>query len=399
MKKRNILKIFFISQALLSGTMLSATASNKEKIFSSESKELFNIKFLRPEKEENPKLKKEVNLSFYETRVSEILTTISKIGEFNLIFPKNIDRKISINLHKSTIEEAIEDIVITAKLKSFFENNTLRVYENDLKKVEFYSFSPHHSSPASIAEILNEELFKQITISQSKDLPKPYSFVNPSNNELTIVANQEQIEIAKDFIESIDKQQDVKVLKLRYISSLKAQKLIQENFPNLRTELAVKQIKITGNGASILQAKSFIEKVDIPSKNTELIVSMFYLKNKLKDREELLIKEFLQPASLMNIPESIYSSDRFQSLQKLLIPFHQTEVTLKSDKTSENIKGSNFYFENIGNNQIGIKLRNQSKKLGTDELLAYLDKSSKLLSKGTKGKNSYSYVLVLMKLN
>ena len=126
---------------------------------------------------------------------------------------------------------------------------------------------------------------------------------------------------------------------------------------------------------------------------------MFYLKNKLKDREELLIKEFLQPASLMNIPESIYSSDRFQSLQKLLIPFHQTEVTLKSDKTSENIKGSNFYFENIGNNQIGIKLRNQSKKLGTDELLAYLDKSSKLLSKGTKGKNSYSYVLVLMKLN
>ncbi|NQY79134.1 MAG: hypothetical protein HRT47_02360 [Candidatus Caenarcaniphilales bacterium] len=401
MMNLNTLKTFLTKMTLLGSIALISTPSQAaESLFSPESKDLFNIEFIRPEKEENPSLEKEVNLSFYETRVSEILFTISKIGEFNLVYPKNLDKKISINLHKRSISEAIEDILHTAKLKSSFENNTLKVYTEDLRKLEFYNIATSYSSSKLVSKLLNEHLFKQIIISQDKNLPKPYSFVNPANNDLTIAANPEQFRIAKNFINSIDHNQDIKVIKLKYLSSIKAERIVKENFPNLQTEKKVKQIILTGNAASNILAEKLIEKVDLPGSLQDLYVEYFLVKEHLNDRQELYIKEFLVPATLMKIPEAIYANDRFQQLQSSLKPLFKEKLKLDTDSIKRNIRGTNIEVIPVSKESYVIKMRNQTNKIMDKNLIVYLDRAKNLFSDKYLKKNMRNrLVLVMMKLD
>ncbi len=401
MMNLNTLKIFFTKVTLLiSIALLSTPSMATEPLFSPDSKDLFNIKFIRPEKEENPSLDKEINLSFYETRVSEILLTISKIGEFNLVYPKNLDKKISINLHKRTIAEAIEDILHTAKLKSSFENNSLKVYTEDLRKLEFYNIATSYSSSKLVSKLLNEHLFKQIIISQDRNLPKPYSFVNPANNEITIAANPEQFRIAQDFINSIDRNQDIKVIKLKYLSSIKAERIIKENFPNLQTEKKIKQIILTGNAASNMLAEKLIEKVDLPGSLQDLYVEYFLVKEHLNDRQELYIKEFLVPATLMKIPEAIYANDRFQQLQSSLKPLFKEKLKLDTDSIQRNIRGTNIEVIPVSKESYVIKMRNQTNKIMDKTLVAYLDRAKNLFSDKHLKKDMHNrLILVMMKLD
>lgn len=397
----NTLKTFFNKLILLSSIVLIHPYSQAaEPLFSPEKKDLFNIEFIRPEKEKNSNLEKELNLSFYETQVSEILLSISKIGEFNLVYPKNLDKKISINLHKRTISEAIKDILHTAKLKSSFEDNTLKVYTEDLSKLQFYNLASNYSSSKLISKLLNEHLFKQIIISQDKKLPKPYSFVNPANNELTIAANPEQYRIAYNFIKSIDHNKDIKVIKLKHLSTIKAARIIKENFPNLQIEKKVNQIILTGNAASNMLAEKLIEKVDLPSSIQDLYLEYFLVKEHLNDRQELYFKEFLTPAKLMKIPEEIYANDRFQDLQRSLKPLFKEKLKLDSESIQKNIRGTDIEVIPISKETYIIKMSKQTNKIMDKTLIAYLDKAKNLFSDKYLTKDMRNrLILVMMKLD
>ena len=162
----------------------------------------------------------------------------------------------------------------------------------------------------------------------------------------------------------------------------------------------VKQIILTGNAASNILAEKLIEKVDLPGSLQDLYVEYFLVKEHLNERQELYIKEFLVPATLMKIPEAIYANDRFQQLQSSLKPLFKEKLKLDTDSIKRNIRGTNIEVIPVSKESYVIKMRNQTNKIMDKNLIVYLDRAKNLFSDKYLKKNMRNrLVLVMMKLD
>lgn len=339
MNRSNILKIFLV--ILIEIFLVPQLFASSSKLLFTEQSELFNLDFALPEDSTNAKLKKKVNLSFYETNVSEILVILSKIGGFNLVFPKHLETKITINLQDIDVSSAIDDILHMAKLQKTFSQNTLRVSKEDLSALDFKVIKLMYARPEKVSELLNQRLFKQMLISQNSKLPKPYAFVNPSSNDLIIAANRSQM----------------------------------------------------------ISAENFIKKIDIKGVKQELIIEIYQV-NYSQDKSELLIlQKFIKPAELTSIPfEKIYSRE-FQALENNLKLILKENIPLKSFPLLYSLKGGDLILEKISDRKYTVELRNTVLELDSSSVVAYLD-----LAKNIFAANAYNnsmknkVVLLLIKL-
>ena len=168
---------------------------------------------------------------------------------------------------------------------------------------------------------------------------------------------------------------------------------------NIKVERKISELVLTGNAATNLVAEKLIEQVDIATKLENLHIEYFLIKDRLSHREELRLKEYFEPAKLKQIPEDLYSSNRFLELQASLEPFFKESFKLSEDEDSFNIRGTNIEIVRVSQDSYSLKMRNQSDKIMDKVILSYLDKAENLFSEQYLNKKlNKKLVLVIMKL-
>jgi type II secretory pathway component GspD/PulD (secretin) len=227
-----------------------------------------NESIFLPPQLENKALGKTVDFSFHETKISEIFLLLSKIGDFNLVMPQEYDKKINISLHNKTLIDAIKDVTELAGLNYVFEKNTLIVSSLDISRMSFEAVPVLYMPVDDLVQKLNEVLFRQLILSQEEYAIKPYAFSIPLKNSAVIAGNEEQIQVAKSFIEAIDREPFVKIYALKFLTLSDAVKILEfelhkAGFNLLKLE--ENRLLISGQEREVLEAIRILESKDLAS--------------------------------------------------------------------------------------------------------------------------------------
>lgn len=333
--KSNILKIF----SLIAFSLGLNPSAASEKLFSAD-REIFNLNFIRPDFHSKIQLRKKINLSFYETDVSEILVILSRIGDFDLVFPKSLDKKISINLHNTELASAIDDVLMLAQLQKTFHNNTLKVSKQDSSALSFRLVKLSNIAPEKAVLLLNQKLFKQIIISQDPSLPKPYAFINPSSHDLVMVANQSQMQIAENYIKKID------------------------------SRLMVKELRIE------------VYKVVLSDTKSELQT----------------LQKYTKAASLTKIPYDLIISKEYQSLSAKLKTLLSEKLRVEKYPLIYDLKGNRITLSKILEDKYTLEFRNTVIEIDSENVISYLDLAKNIFKETELNRrNRNDVILILMK--
>lgn len=247
--------------------------------------ELLDTSLFEPVKEiSNPNLEKEVNFSFKEIQISEVLNLLSKIGDFNFVLPKNLDKKLSITITHQKIKDALKDIAAIAKLQYQFNSNTIIFAESGIDDLEFISVSITFYKANDIMLLLNDSFFAPLKILQDPSKPSPFASLDPSQNSLILVGSKEQIDYALKFIKSIDKAPCLKIYAPRYLSVQDIRKLIR--FSSHSSMISVlpyeaNSVIIKAPEPSLNQILELIKSKDQASQALQLNYSVYLLKSNL----------------------------------------------------------------------------------------------------------------------
>ena len=334
--KSNILKIF----SLIAFSSLWLNPINAaEKLFSGD-KEIFNLNFIRPDFHSKTKLRKKINLSFYETDVSEILVILSRIGDFNLVFPKSLDRKISINLHNTELASAIDDVLMLAQLQKTFHNNTLKVSKQDNSALSFRAVKLSNIAAEKAVLLLNQKLFKQIIISQDPSLAKPYAFINPSSHDLVIVANQSQMQIAENYIRKIDSKSNLKELRIE------------------------------------------VYKVMLSETKSELYT----------------LQKYTKAGHLTKIPYDLIISREYQSLSSKLKTLLSERIRIEKYPLVYDLKANKILLSKVLEDKYTLEFRNTVLEIDNENVISYLDLAKNIFREAEiNRKNRNDVILILIK--
>ncbi len=239
----------------------------------------FDESLYLPAQERNPSLLKKVDFAFKDTKLSDILLLLSKVGEFNVVLPEQYDRNMTVTITKQRVIDAIEDISDLTRLSYQFKGNSLIMTQADIDGRNFISIPVLHYKAKEIAQGLNENLFKQLEISQAEASSKAYASADPTKNSVIVLGNQEQIDAAKSFVKVLDSPPKVKIYTPSYIHLQEAKKLLRAHFDRNST-IRIKHFEknsflLKGDAKELSRAVELIEDVDKEPQPVALQMSVY----------------------------------------------------------------------------------------------------------------------------
>lgn len=223
-----ILTLIFVNSLLFSKAVAAAGLNESVGVFTRN----FNGEDFLPPELTNAKLDKKINLSFRKTKLSKVLLMLSNYGDLNIVFPKELDREISIQMTGRRLGDALREVLDISGLKYVFKGNAVIVSEHDLSEVAFQTIEILYSKAEDISSTLNNNLFNQLAVSQPEGATKPYSFIVPNSNSVVVVGNDEQVDVALSFIKELDKKPYIQVYKLSYLDADEARKILDFELNN-----------------------------------------------------------------------------------------------------------------------------------------------------------------------
>ncbi len=262
--------------------------------------------------QQSPQLNEPVNINFKDTNLSNILLLLAKVADLNLIFPQELDTKVTIQLKDRPVHYAISDLIEISKLKYKLEKNTLSVFKDDTNAAHNETVTIIYSDASEISKILNETLFKQLIDSQPPEAPKPFASIIPSKNIVLISGNDDQLRSAKDYIKKLDKKPEVDYYTTSFIDPLDAQAVITSVLPfsSVETKVSDRALFLRGNKEEIKNAINLLKDFDKPQAAVKVKAELYSIPKKAIKQ----VNSLIPLNTIAKLSEDFHKSLDFQSI-------------------------------------------------------------------------------------
>lgn len=318
----------------------------------------------------SPKLKEPVDINFQDTDLSNVLLLLAKIADINLVFPQELDRKISIKVKNSEVFKAIKEILEINDLKHSFKNGTLKVSQVDLNRASQQSVPILYTKASEVAEMLNSTVFRQISMSKPIEAPEPFAFVYPNKNTVIISGNPSQIEAGIELIQELDKKPNIDFLSFEHITADDGIKVLGTHFDNKNIEVHIEDeqtIFFKGAKEAIEEAKEVLGKFDREQKPVELDLEIYKV-SASKTKKRFFAKnqdnQATQPIEPIALNKAIVSKDHIL----------ESELFNSFKGKLEKIKTEKLELARDGKEVLGIQIKARRDVLQQDHFELELNK-------------------------
>ncbi len=337
-----------------------------------------------PPQASNEKLNKKISFVFDHTKLSEILLTLSKAGDFDIVLPQGLDPELSISINDKSIIDALREVIELAKYRYKFQNDTLIVSEIDIGSAEFEHIQILYNKASNITRVLNEEFFKQVIINQEDTAFKPYAFSNPGQNSITIVGNPSQLEAASRLVHSLDQQAELSFYRPGYIDAEDAQYLISSKLekPSIEIKSITGALALKGTKAEISESIKILKENDKARKPINFYVEILRV-DLGKDTEQELKKfeNLFGLGKAQKINSIVSTSPEFMSIAGSLYR-EFSEVFLLGAREEKSIPGGSLSAKRdlLVDAQYNIKLFGQTlDHVDKNDIVAYFLRADSLI--------------------
>ncbi len=244
----------------------------------------FEKSFLETPNDIQEKLEKKINFNFNKTQLSEVLLLIAKIGDFNIVFAKELDREISLKIKDQSIKEVLEDIALIYDYDYEFKKNSV-VFINRSIKQELKLIPLKYLSAKLVLDLLNSQDHKNISISK-----------DPGLNNLLLSGNSDEIKSVEKFIEKIDIAPKQKVFLPEHLSYKDIQRFIKYRVPD-KDDIEIKRLEpnyilLSGKENIVTAVFEDLEKIDLPIKQQAFEISLYKFTEAIKESFEKLDPDY-----------------------------------------------------------------------------------------------------------
>lgn len=193
-----------------------------------------------------------ITLSLRDSDVKQVLRMFADKAGMNIIFDEGVQGNVTLDLVNTPLNAAFEMILNISKLNYLIENNTLIISgseaEISMAKQEINTIPVKYIDAAAMADFLNNNIFsmKKPGLSTSNVVT-----VNPMTNELLIMGNSNDAEIARKMVDKFDKKPISASIKVSHTTPEQMAKLICSLLIPATTGSSGGGGKSTGGAASI----------------------------------------------------------------------------------------------------------------------------------------------------
>ncbi len=267
--------------------LLLLTCSLESKAILSDDYTSLDAEFIEPPEKLLPALNARVNFSFKDTKLSQILLLLAKVGEFNIVMPNKYDKEITIVINEQRVKDAIADVCKLAEVNYEFKGSSLVIYKSDISGLDFAALPVAYFKANSFADHLNQHLFHQIIVTQDMNNLRPYAVADPAKNSVVVFGSEEHIKAATRFVEEMDIAPKVKIYTPKNLSTKEIRKILQvyfsDNFLIDIKRIEENDLLIKGSSKVVDEAVKLISSLDKPLTNITMLMEVYVIKNNHED--------------------------------------------------------------------------------------------------------------------
>lgn len=147
-----------------------------------------------------------ITLSLRDSDVKQVLRMFADKAGMNIMFDQSVSGTVTLDLVNIPLNEAFEMVLNMAKLNYYITNNTLIIAGADadinLATQEIFTVPVKYMNAAAMASFLNKNIFtKKKPGLSGRDVVS----TNPMTNELIIMGNSNDAQIAQKMVDKFDK--------------------------------------------------------------------------------------------------------------------------------------------------------------------------------------------------
>jgi hypothetical protein len=240
--------------------------------------------FMKVPVEMETKLNKTIDFNFSDVNLSEMLVLMSKIGDFNIVFPKELERKVTMQIKSQSIKDTLEDISIIYSYEYEFKNNSV-VFKNKNLEEDIELVPLTYLSAAVALNLLNQGGFEKVKINK-----------DPALNNLLLVGNEDQIKSIKEFIKQIDIAPKQKIFLPEFLNFKEIQRFLKYNIDEKAdinaSRLEPSYILLSGKEEVVNSTFKRLEEIDKPIADQTFILKAYTLDENLQEQIRKLEPEY-----------------------------------------------------------------------------------------------------------
>jgi hypothetical protein len=240
--------------------------------------------FMKVPVEMETKLNKTIDFNFSDVNLSEMLVLMSKIGDFNIVFPKELERKVTMQIKSQSIKDTLEDISIIYNYEYEFKNNSV-VFKNKNLEEDIELVPLTYLSAAVALNLLNQGGFEKVKINK-----------DPALNNLLLVGNEDQIKSIKEFIKQIDIAPKQKIFLPEFLNFKEIQRFLKYNIDEKAdinaSRLEPSYILLSGKEEVVNSTFKRLEEIDKPIADQTFILKAYTLDENLQEQIRKLEPEY-----------------------------------------------------------------------------------------------------------
>lgn len=273
------------------------------------------------------KLSKKIDFDFDNVDLSEMLLLMSKVGDFNIVFPKELDRKVSIQIKQQSIKDTLEDLSLLYDYEFEVKNNSI-VFKNKNMNEHFQLIPIKYLSAALVLNILKDQDFNGVKLNK-----------DPSLNNILAVGNIETIRSIEDYVRRVDIAPYQKIFLPEFLNYKAIQRFFKYNL-NEKADIELTRIEqnyilLSGKESVVNYAYQRLEEIDRPVSDQAFSVRAYFLDDFLESSIKRLEPEYKR--------KELFSLDadeiNFDSLQILA----ERNIVL-ANNTESSVLGLDFEF-------------------------------------------------------
>jgi hypothetical protein len=261
--------------------------------------------FLEIPTELEEKLNKKINFNFAEVDLSEMLLLMSKVGDFNIVFPKELDRKVSIQIKEQTIIDTLEDLSLLYDYEFEIKNNSV-VFKNKNMDQHFQLIPLKYSSAAVLLNTLESQNYNGVTLSK-----------DPALNNIFAVGKIETIRSIESFIKKVDIAPYQKVFLPEFLNYKAIQRFLKYNL-NEKADIEATRIEqnyilLSGKEPVVKYAYERLEDIDRPVPDQVFSIKVYFLDELLEAQIKRLEPDYKRK-KLFRVDSNEISFDTLPSI-------------------------------------------------------------------------------------
>lgn len=240
--------------------------------------------FMKVPVELEKKLSKNIDFNFSDVYLSEMLVLMSKIGDFNIVFPKELERKVTMQIKSQSIKDTLEDISLLYSYQYEFKNNSV-VFKNKNLEEDIELVPLTYLSAAVALNLLNQASFDKVKINK-----------DPALNNLLLIGNEDQIKSVKEFLKEIDIAPKQKIFLPEFLNYKEIQRFLKYNLDEKAdinaSRLEPNYILLSGKEDVVNNTFKKLEEIDKPIPDQTFILKAYILDEGLKEQVRELEPEY-----------------------------------------------------------------------------------------------------------